>query len=591
MEDEAFGAAGEDGSPAEVPWLEELRKLRMAELRREVERSDIFAIKAEEFESGAREKRCRKGDLDLKEQEKNMEGESPGSAPETLGRDRISGGESGRSCKESNSTDPKATEEQPGGEEATEPVQAPQPGGPTSISRPARELSYNGSSETLSKGEETPDAAPPPPGESGESVAGDAPEGEAEKESSDVQSSASLSRRWKGRRRKTVSGSSSVAEEAEADAVSPVTANAKRTGAESQPLASFFEIVRSSKYGSFFVRRLESQESARYRSLIRRHVDMEMVRTRLMRKGAKYSAAEFFRDLLLICNNAIVFYPNGSPELAAAVALREMVIKEMSTVLPKPEAIEAPAAKEPSSPLTKVVKRKIESEKKNVSSGTLMACGKRSSLSAKAAAALETEAVGKEERERNSDSDEKDMQTVDSKLKPKERLKVSGARGFRTSKSRAINSSARISKLASVSKTTPTADSIAEEVPQKVDKKTAPAASTSTLNKRNAAGFLNRLKGESGSSPGTGTLLNSLKSSGSKGVEQKRGVKGDGRKEVASSRSEKLVAETGTPAKRSVGRPPKRMAPTPSPPPAKKTKVEASTAKRPPPPQRKRGRK
>lgn len=32
---------GDNGSPVAVPWLEELRKLRMAELRREVERYDV----------------------------------------------------------------------------------------------------------------------------------------------------------------------------------------------------------------------------------------------------------------------------------------------------------------------------------------------------------------------------------------------------------------------------------------------------------------------------------------------------------------------------------------------------------------------
>lgn len=595
------GGAGDRGSPADVPWLEELRKLRMAELRREVERYDVsitsLQLKLKNLRAERERSEADERELDLKDKETTKDGNSPGSAPAAFARDRISAGDSGGSCKESNSTNPKAKDAMTGGGgDGTAPEKTPQADGQDVMARPARQASCNGSSETLSKGSETAEAARPLLGESGESVAG-------EKESSDVQSSVSLSRRRRRRLRKAISGSSSVAEEAETDAVSPVAANANHiTAAESQPLAAFLEIIRSSKYGSVFLSRLEGQENASYQSMIRRHVDLEIVRTRLERRGAKYSSAEFFRDLLLLCNNAIVFFSKASPESTAAVHLRQMVTKEMAVVLPKrAHPIPEESLKKSSLPLPKMVtKLKLDSDlnnplpKKNRSSGSLIACRKRSSIS-KAIAANEVEAPGKEEREHDSDSGQKvrererdgDKPSGIAKPKTKERSKVSGARGLRSNKSRGgpVGSGSRNSKPAPSPKPSPIVEEI-PEAPAKVEKKAVAAPSNVTPKKRNATSFLNRLKNSS-----TGTLLNSLKSSGGgsggKGSDQKRGGKGEGRKEAASAHR-----ESGPPAKRSVGRPPKRTPPTPSPPPVKRVKVESVPAKRPPaPPQKKRGRK
>lgn len=46
-DDDGYDSAatgGDDSAAAEVPWLEELRKLRVAELRREVERYDLSIV-------------------------------------------------------------------------------------------------------------------------------------------------------------------------------------------------------------------------------------------------------------------------------------------------------------------------------------------------------------------------------------------------------------------------------------------------------------------------------------------------------------------------------------------------------------------
>ena len=74
------------------------------------------------------------------------------------------------------------------------------------------------------------------------------------------------------------------------------------------------------------------QTNARYKSVIKRHMDLNAVRNKL--EEGKYSAnGEFFRDMLLIFNNALVFYSKESREYGAAHVLREFLIKEMERLL------------------------------------------------------------------------------------------------------------------------------------------------------------------------------------------------------------------------------------------------------------------
>lgn len=181
----------------------------------------------------------------------------------------VSGEESDRdnqSFNESNSTDPK--DENRGMDvdvlvkkpEAKETAVVGDLDPVTSGSKPAaREGSYNGSSETIAKDsvsqafkKKIEPVRKREPGESTElweSVA----ESKGTKENSDVQSSASPSK--EARRKKGVSVSSS-GDEPEADDISPAI---KRISVKSSPLVKFLEIVKSSRYGSVFERRLESQ--------------------------------------------------------------------------------------------------------------------------------------------------------------------------------------------------------------------------------------------------------------------------------------------------------------------------------------------
>lgn len=81
----------------------------------------------------------------------------------------------------------------------------------------------------------------------------------ASKQSSDVQSSASLSRKKRRRKGSSSGGGSSSGEEPEVDEVSPAT---KRVSAvKSEPLIKLLGIIRSHRLSSVFERRLRSQVS------------------------------------------------------------------------------------------------------------------------------------------------------------------------------------------------------------------------------------------------------------------------------------------------------------------------------------------
>lgn len=79
---------------------------------------------------------------------------------------------------------------------------------------------------------------------------------------------------------------------------------------------------------SFFARRLETQKRARYKKMIRQHVDLRNVRLRIG-DGSISTAKELFRDLLLIASNAIVFYPKSSPEHESGIVLRGLVTQAL----------------------------------------------------------------------------------------------------------------------------------------------------------------------------------------------------------------------------------------------------------------------
>ncbi|XP_074557147.1 uncharacterized protein LOC141813128 isoform X2 [Curcuma longa] len=534
---------------------------------------------------------------DGKPEYEGKEDAPPGSRPESLvGEPTSSGGESGPSFERSDSTDPKEKPDEDGlkpdtamdGDGEDGDAADPSSGGDEKLA----EGSYNGSTGSPAEGRASRLQA------TGEFTA-ESKGGEGEKESSDMQSSASLSRL-----RKAVSGSG--AEEMEAEEASIMS---KGMATESQPLFALLEIIRSDKYGSVFDRRLESQESTSYRNLVRQHMDLETVRAKLDRVGSgrPYSTLEFFRDLLLLCSNAAVFYPKDSPESVAALHLRRQLAKELAAVFPMPKEL-TPPPPQPPPPLPLPLPPKPpapmpESEPdlagaladKPISSAPLIVCRKRSSISNKlTAAAMKDEKEDKPEPARKeSDSEEKSLP----KKTTKERSVLSGTtRGLRTSKPRVGKgqgaAAAKRLNLAPVPnlKSKMVENEAAVDEPPKPDKKNSggggSAASTSSAaKKQSAAGFLNRMKRSS-----KGTLMDMLKTSpppgsagGGKAAEQKKEAKG---KDQSSSRvaaagggaSAKKAPEAsgGGSGKRSVGRPPKRGSAVALPP-AKRAKEEAES--------------
>ncbi|PNT68397.1 hypothetical protein BRADI_3g40060v3 [Brachypodium distachyon] len=517
-------ADGEELVAAAASCMEELRKLRVAELRREVERHDLSI--------GALESKVKR----LKEE-----------------REKSLSAVSGETTPASEEEQEEAMNESP--EEA---------GGENGVS--------GADGHAAVEDEDEPDAGAVKEEEenaSGESVAAPKEADAEEKESSDVQSSASPSKR----RLRKVGG----------EALSS-SASAPLPAAEAEPLLAFLESVRASKSGSVFERRLESQECGKYRSTIRCHVDLEMIRSKLESGGPTAttgkggspcyytSASEFYRDLLLLCANALVFFPRGSMEQAAAARTRALVSKRISGSLPG-----GAAGKKP--------KPEAEAEGSLMEKSTpIMVSRKRSSI-AKAAAN-----AGKEEKvEKADDTDEEEEQDEEEEEDKKKKRGSASGRTLRSSKTRepAMNGS----PVGRRTRSKGSAAAAAAEASKKPDKKSGgrgkaeAAGEGGVVKKRNAVDFLNRMKQSSSQSTERVSLLETLKLSATEQTEEKKAGRG---KDNGSSSSSRRSAAAETPpsrGRRNVGRPPKRAAAPPSPPPPKRAKAEDRPATR------RRGRK
>lgn len=82
------------------------------------------------------------------------------------------------------------------------------------------------------------------------------------------------------------------------------------------------------------------QESDRYKKLIKQHIDIRTILSRVERGFYSDSLERFFRDLLLLFTNFILFFKKTSQECAAAYELRALVIKDMSDKLHKKPTVD-----------------------------------------------------------------------------------------------------------------------------------------------------------------------------------------------------------------------------------------------------------
>ncbi|KAI3456283.1 hypothetical protein Pfo_012946 [Paulownia fortunei] len=92
-------------------------------------------------------------------------------------------------------------------------------------------------------------------------------------------------------------------------------------------LMEIFQSIARTEPAVVFRHRMDSQKRARYRKVIRQHLDIGMIRSRIIGQSIK-SAKELFRDLLLLANNALVFYSRRTREYKSALSLRHLVMNE-----------------------------------------------------------------------------------------------------------------------------------------------------------------------------------------------------------------------------------------------------------------------
>ncbi|KAK7319630.1 hypothetical protein RJT34_04353 [Clitoria ternatea] len=131
------------------------------------------------------------------------------------------------------------------------------------------------------------------------------------------------------------------------------------------------------KGASTFGRKLDIQKRGRYKKMIRRHMDLDTIRSRIKNQKIK-SMMELFRDLLLLTNNALVFNSKKTRRYKTALLLRDHVMKTLkekrcfsssatnanaSSTLP---VHVSPGAKKDSSPSVELPIKKAFGKPKNV---------------------------------------------------------------------------------------------------------------------------------------------------------------------------------------------------------------------------------
>ncbi|XP_051128793.1 uncharacterized protein LOC127249822 [Andrographis paniculata] len=115
----------------------------------------------------------------------------------------------------------------------------------------------------------------------------------------------------------------------ESDIVDPSNgaSTAPKATAKEPAVRDIFKSIASSEAATVFRHRMDSQKRARYRRVVKQHLDMDTVRSKIAGKSIA-SVKELFRDLLLLANNALVFYSRRTREYKSAFALRNLVMEE-----------------------------------------------------------------------------------------------------------------------------------------------------------------------------------------------------------------------------------------------------------------------
>ncbi|KAJ0254854.1 hypothetical protein HA466_0096980 [Hirschfeldia incana] len=265
----AAAAAEEDIEDGEIPWLEQLRSLRVAELRRDVQRCDESILSLQLKVKKLEEEKDGDDKPDLEDDSKTVrslpsmnESNSTASVDEFADHERLGGDKTVHTNENSGNQDPDhkvaaaAVEER---EEGT-------------VSRRSG-MSHSGEL-----------------GESGTST---------------------VHRKRKG----NIYGGSGD--------------NIKPDGNQSQPLIEIIKLIRSHPRGSLFESPPRSQETKDYKRVIRQHMDINTIEKKMEKGSYVSSRLSFYRDLKLLFTNAIVYFPTSSSEYVAAQELRTETISHL----------------------------------------------------------------------------------------------------------------------------------------------------------------------------------------------------------------------------------------------------------------------
>ncbi|KAJ6947955.1 muscle M-line assembly protein unc-89-like isoform X2 [Populus alba x Populus x berolinensis] len=334
-----------------------------------------------------------------------------------------------------------------------------------------------------------------------------------------------------------------------------VTGGEETVAVKSEPVVGFLEMIRAHRNGSLFESLLESQEMGVYKDMIRQHMDLEAIQAKLEQGSYSPSNLLFFRDLLLLFNNALVFFPKHSVESRTAHKIRSLVMDEMRKDTQKSESTVVPE-NIPAQP-----KRELERSDsllaKHKSSIPVIVCRKRSSISAKPSSSSLGQKIEQQSNENKPVNDPKPPAVEQGLLKMKSEEKpVTGARSTRRGNKNLAKGSTSPSKKQNTSPDTKVAAPDKSETP-KTEKKKNEALPLEK--KKSAVDFLKRIKKNSPAE----TPKNNTRGASSGGERKMEGSGGKGergKERVLKNSDKKQGKQESSSSKKNVGRPSKKAA-------------------------------
>jgi hypothetical protein len=106
-------------------------------------------------------------------------------------------------------------------------------------------------------------------------------------------------------------------------------------------LMKVWRAVASHRFAGIFKHPVGAEEAPDYDNIIRRRMDLSTIRKRL-EDGTTKTSTEFWRDILLMFQNAMIYNSKESEVYTMAVTLRKFAMKEMESVFATEELLKSP---------------------------------------------------------------------------------------------------------------------------------------------------------------------------------------------------------------------------------------------------------